>query len=237
MKQVLEANKGLAENNLVALTWGNASGIDRSTGKVAIKASGVPYRTMEMKELVVTDLDGNRDKNNLNPSTDLPTHLCLYQKFPHIGGIVHTHSTFATVWAQMGEEIPCLGTTHADYFPGPVPVTRRMTKEEITSDYEWNTGLVIAERFQDLDPDIMRAVLVYRHGVFVWGKDAAEALHNAIVLENVAKLEFLTAKAGGFTKPIESDILKKHYDRKFGKDAYYGQAKKRFADCKMKLDI
>lgn len=223
-KEVLEANKKLQSERLVVLTWGNVSGRDPETGLIVIKASGVEYSEMTEDMLVVVDIDGNIVEGNLHPSTDLPTHLVLYKNFPNVNGIVHTHSTFAVVWAQLGNNIPCYGTTHADYFPGAIPVTREMTKEEIEEAYEANTGKVIVETFQKLDPDEMRAVLVRNHGPFIWGSSASEAIHNAIVLENVAKMDLFTNIVGGYqVKEVGGALLKKHYDRKFGVDAYYGQ--------------
>lgn len=223
-KEVLEANKKLQTENLVVLTWGNVSGRDPDTGLIVIKASGVEYSEMTMDDLVVVDPEGKVIEGALNPSTDLPTHLVLYRHFQNIHGIVHTHSTYAAVWAQLGDGIPCYGTTHADYFPGAVPITREMTKDEIESAYEKNTGEVIVETFRDLNPETMRAVLVRNHGPFVWGDSASDALHNAIVLENVSKMDLFTRIAGDErSKEVSSVLLKKHYDRKFGDDAYYGQ--------------
>lgn len=223
-KEVLNANKELQTSNLVVLTWGNVSGRDSKSGLIVIKASGVEYKTMTEEDLVVVDLEGNIVEGNKHPSTDLDTHLELYKNFKNVNGIVHTHSHFAVIWAQMKEAIPCYGTTHVDYFPGPVPVTREMTKEEIEGEFERNTGKVILETFQNIDPDVMHAVLVCNHGPFVWGKSASDALHNAIVLENVAKLDYFT-KIGGEEQKlgISKTLLKRHYDRKFGENAYYGQ--------------
>lgn len=222
--EVLKANKRLQTENLVVLTWGNVSGRDPETGLIVIKASGVRYDIMIEDDLVVVDPEGNVVEGKLHPSTDLPTHLVLYRNFKNIHGIVHTHSTFAAVWAQIGAGIPCYGTTHADYFPGVIPVTRELTPDEVKADYEKSTGEVIVETFRDIDPEVMRAVLVKGHGPFVWGSSASDALHNAIVLENVAKMDLFTKMAADSgTKELGSAQLKKHYDRKFGEDAYYGQ--------------
>lgn len=222
--EVLMANKRLQTENLVVLTWGNVSGRDPDTGMIVIKASGVEYERMTEEDLVVVDPDGNIVEGDLHPSTDLPTHLVLYQNFKNIHGIVHTHSTFAAVWAQIGVGIPCYGTTHADYFPGVIPVTRELTRDEIEKNYEKSTGDVIVETFRKKDPEVMRAVLVKGHGPFVWGKSASDALHNAIVLENVAKMDLFTKMAADSeVRGLGSAQLKKHYDRKFGADAYYGQ--------------
>lgn len=222
--EVLKANKRLQTENLVVLTWGNVSGRDPETGLIVIKASGVRYDIMTEDDLVVVDPEGNVVEGKLHPSTDLPTHLVLYRNFKNIHGIVHTHSTFAAVWAQIGAGIPCYGTTHADYFPGVIPVTRELTPDEAKANYEKSTGEVIVETFRDIDPEVMRAVLVKGHGPFVWGSSASDALHNAIVLENVAKMDLFTKMAADSgTKELGSAQLKKHYDRKFGEDAYYGQ--------------
>jgi L-ribulose-5-phosphate 4-epimerase len=223
-KEVLEANLGLARNSLAILTWGNASGFDSDSGLVVIKGSGVPYEGMGVADLSVFDLDGRRVEGDTKPSTDLHTHLDLYRSFPTIRGVIHTHSPFATAWAQLGQDIPCYGTTHADYFPGSVPCTRELSAEEICGDYEGATGHAIVERFRDLDPEKMRAVLVRFHGPFVWGSSPLDALHNAIVLEYVARLEYSSrVLAGGGSPTIGPEIMQKHYERKFGADAYYGQ--------------
>lgn len=223
-EEVLLANKKLQSESLVVLTWGNVSGRDSESGLIVIKASGVEYAEMTIADLVVVDADGIRVEGNKKPSTDLATHLVLYSAFKHVNGIVHTHSAYAAVWAQSAVGIPCFGTTHADYFPGEIPVTREMTKEEIATDYEKNTGHVIVETFKELDPDIMRAVLVRCHGPFVWGDSPMDAIHNSIVLENVAKMDLFTRLMLGNSQPLVSEeLLNKHYNRKFGKDAYYGQ--------------
>lgn len=223
-QEVLNANKLLQTEKLVVLTWGNVSGRDPETGLIVIKASGVEYQNMTMDDLVVVDSQGNIVEGKLHPSTDLPTHLVLYNHFKNIHGIVHTHSTYAAIWAQMGNDIPCYGTTHADYFPGPIPVTREMTEKEIQGEYEKNTGKVIIETFQKINPDTMRAVLVRNHGPFIWGNSATDAIHNAVVLENVSKMDLFTRIAGNRdVTEVSAALLKKHFDRKFGTDAYYGQ--------------
>lgn len=222
---VLKANLSLPKYHLVTFTWGNVSGIDRETGHVVIKPSGVAYDEMEAEHLVVVDLDGNVVEGNLRPSSDTPTHLALYRAFPAIGGIVHTHSPWATSWAQAGLPIPVLGTTHADYFYGGIPCTRELTKEEITQDYEWETGKVIIETFQKngLDPAAVPGILVYNHAPFCWGKDAHQAIHHAVVLEEVAKMALQTHQLNPDVRPMSQYLLDKHYLRKHGADAYYGQ--------------
>jgi len=222
-QQVLEANLGLVRDGLVVETFGNASGIDRARGLVVIKASGVPYDTMGPSDLVVTDLDGKVVEGQLRPSSDLPTHIALYKAFPGIGGVAHTHSRHATAWAQARREIPCFGTTHADYFQGAIPVTDEMTPEEIAGDYEWNTGLVIERRFHGLDPHAMPAVLVAGHAPFSWGEDAIEAGHLAFLLEEVARLALLTVTIESAARPISGALRDKHFLRKHGPQAYYGQ--------------
>lgn len=220
------ANKKLGESGLVILTWGNVSGVDREKGVMAIKPSGVEYDQLSPESIVVLSLEtGEVVEGDLNPSSDTPTHLLLYREFETIGGIVHTHSPCATAWAQACKEIPCLGTTHADYFYGTVPLTRLLTPEEISENYELNTGKVIVECFRDrdLDPSKMPAVLVPYHGVFVWGDDPLKALENAIVLEEVAKLALYTAAINPQVKPIPQPLLDKHFFRKHGPTAYYGQ--------------
>jgi L-ribulose-5-phosphate 4-epimerase len=225
-KAVLEANLELPRQGLVVFTWGNVSGIDREKGLVVIKPSGVPYEELKMEHMVVVDLEGNPVEGNLRPSSDTPTHLVLYNKFPQIGGIVHTHSSWATVWAQAGIGIPALGTTHADYFYGEIPCTRKMTADEINKEYEAETGNVIVETFQNKNPEHMPGVLVFNHGPFTWGKNAKEAVHNAVVLEEVAKLAYNTAVLNNKIMPIDKVLLDKHFLRKHGANAYYGQKSK-----------
>lgn len=222
-RQVLEANLALPRYKMVTFTWGNVSGIDREKGLVVIKPSGVPYETMGLDDLVVVDLDGNVREGRLRPSSDTPTHLVLYKAFPGIGGIVHTHSPWATSWAQAGRAIPPFGTTHADYFYGEIPCTRPMTREEVEGHYELETGNVIAETFRDKDPLAVPGVLVHGHAPFAWGRDAEEAVHNAVVLEEVAKLALNTLLLNPEASPISQALLDKHYLRKHGKNAYYGQ--------------
>ena len=223
--EVLEANLELVRRGLVLYTFGNASGISRHDGLVVIKPSGVPYETMRAADLVIVDLEGRPVEGAQRPSSDLPTHLELYRAFPHIGGVVHTHSRAATAWAQAGREIPCLGTTHADYFQGAVPVTRPLSDEEVRSDYERNTGLVIVERFAGLDALSMPAVLVHGHGPFTWGKSAPEAAHGAVVLEEIAEMAWRASALNPAASPISSVLLDKHFRRKHGATAYYGQGK------------
>jgi L-ribulose-5-phosphate 4-epimerase len=220
---VFEANLALVKEGLVKLTWGNASGIDRVQGLVVIKPSGISYDEMTPEDMVVLDLEGNLINSKWKPSSDTATHLILYKAFPAIGSIVHTHSEWATSWAQACLEIPCLGTTHADHFYGPVPCTRLLTPTEIQGEYERATGEVIAERFRNIDPLAVPAVLVAEHGPFCWGKSPAEALKHAIILEEVAKMAFRTVLLGK-PYPVQNAILEKHYQRKHGPGAYYGQA-------------
>ena len=224
--EVLKANLALPTYKLVTFTWGNVSGIDREKGLVVIKPSGVSYNEMTAEHLAVVDLDGKQVEGTLRPSSDTPTHLVLYRAFADIGGIVHTHSHWCTSWAQAGCGIPALGTTHADYFYGEVPCTRMLTKEEIQGEYEKVTGLVIKETFQEKDPDATPAVLVHSHGPFVWGGDPMDAVHNAVVLEEIACMNFHTLLLEPGISPIEQELLDKHYLRKHGADAYYGQKKK-----------
>lgn len=221
-EEVCKANLDLVEHGLVIFTWGNVSGIDRKAGLVVIKPSGVSYDVMKPSDMVVLDLNGNKVEGNLKPSSDAATHLVLYRNFLNIGGIVHTHSEWATSWAQAGKGIPAVGTTHADYFYGEIPCTRKMTSEEIRGEYELETGNVIIERFQVLDPDMIPGVLVNNHAPFSWGKDADEAVHNAVVLEEVAKMTFRSFQLNPETK-MDQVLLDKHFLRKHGKDAYYGQ--------------
>ena len=221
---VYEANMELPQRGLVTYTWGNASGIDRKKGLFVIKPSGVPYEKMKPSHLVVMDLEGNKVEGELNPSSDMPTHLELYKTFEKIGGIVHTYSPWATSWAQAGRGIPCYGTTHADYFYGTIPCARSLTKGEIEEAYEKNTGKVIIETFKDQDPTYVPGVLCTNHGPFTWGKDAAEAVYNSVVLEEVAKMAYRTEflKEGGNLAP--QYLKDKHFFRKHGENAYYGQA-------------
>lgn len=219
----MEANLDLPKYGLVTFTWGNVSGIDRDRGLVVIKPSGVPYDKLKLEDLVVVDLQGNVVEGSLRPSSDTPTHLVLYQSFPHIGGVVHTHSPWATIWAQAGRGIPALGTTHADYFYGEVPCTREMTEAEIQGAYELETGNVIVERFQHLDPLQMPGVLVHSHAPFTWGKDPHEAVHNAVVLEEVAKMGYHTKALNAQIPAMDSALLDRHFLRKHGANAYYGQ--------------
>jgi L-ribulose-5-phosphate 4-epimerase len=222
-EQVLDANLELVRKGLVLYTFGNASGIDRERELIAIKPSGVDYEQLSHEDLVIVDLNGKIVEGSLNPSSDVKTHLLLYREFPAIGGVVHTHSEFATSWAQAGRAIPCYGTTHADYFHGEVPVTRPLTDEEIEADYELNTGVVIAARFSHLDPLAVPGVLVASHAPFAWGKTAAAAAYNAVVLEYVAKLAFRTVLIEREAAKVSSRLLRKHYERKHGPKATYGQ--------------
>ncbi|NLJ84540.1 MAG: L-ribulose-5-phosphate 4-epimerase [Halanaerobiaceae bacterium] len=223
-ENVLEANLELQRRNLVIYTWGNVSGIDRERGLVVIKPSGVPYAELTADKMVVLDLDGNKVEGDLNPSSDTATHLELYRNFPEIGGVVHTHSVHATAWAQAGRDIPCLGTTHADYFYGAIPCTRMMTIEEVEQDYERNTGKLIVETFKDKDYRHTPGVLVAGHGPFTWGKDPANAVHNSVVLEELARMAFHSISINPFIQELPDYILNKHFNRKHGKDAYYGQS-------------
>lgn len=220
---VLEANLQLPQYRLVTFTWGNVSGIDRERGLVVIKPSGVAYDKLTVDDMVVVNLDGEVIEGHLKPSSDTPTHVWLYKQFLGIGGIVHTHSTWATTWAQAGKGIPALGTTHADYFYGEIPCTRPMTNKEIQGAYELETGKVITETFRFLDPLQMPGVLVHGHGPFAWGKDPANAVHNAVVLEEVAKMAARTFMLNPNVQPISQSLLDRHYLRKHGVNAYYGQ--------------
>ncbi len=221
---VLQANLALPRYGLVTFTWGNVSGIDRDRGLIVIKPSGVEYDKLKLEDLVVLDLDGNRVEGTLNPSSDTATHLVLYRAFPKAGGIVHTHSSWATSWAQAGKAIPALGTTHGDYFYGDIPCTRKMTAAEINGEYEKETGHVIVETFKGMDPASIPAVLVQDRGPFSWGKNAFDAVLNAVVREEVAKMAYRTrALENGSPKPMDDVLLDKHFLRKHGANAYYGQ--------------
>jgi L-ribulose-5-phosphate 4-epimerase len=225
--EVLEANLEIVRRGLVLYTFGNASGIDRETGLVAIKPSGVPYETMKPADLVITDLHGKIVEGDLRPSSDLATHLLLYREFAEIGGVVHTHSEYATAWAQAGKEIPAYGTTHADYFYGPVPLTEELTDEEVGGDYVLNTGHAILRRFRDpsgpLDPQAVPGVLVRGHAPFAWGKTAIDAAHNAVVLEAIARMGYYTATLNAACEGVSQALLDRHYFRKHGAKATYGQ--------------
>ena len=227
-EKVLKANLDLVKNKLVLFTWGNVSEIDRKSGLVVIKPSGVSYDDMTAEDLVVVDLEGNIVEGKLRPSSDTPTHLEFYKAFPNIGGVTHTHSTFATAWAQAGRSIPFYGTTHADYFYGDIPCARSLTKEEIEGEYEKNTGLAIIEKFRDdrLNPAEVPGVLIKSHGVFAFGKDADGSVYNATVIEEVAKMAFLTEQINPTVQRADKFMMDKHYLRKHGKNAYYGQTKK-----------
>ena len=230
-QRVFEANLKLVEYNLVVLTWGNVSAIDRESGLVVIKPSGVPYSTMTADDMVVMDLDGNRVEGSLNPSSDTPTHLELYRRFEDIGGIVHTHSPWACAWAQAGRDIPAYGTTHADFADCAVPCTRGLSRDEVYGEYELNTGKVIVEEFEKrgLTAKECPAVLIHRHGPFTWGKDEVKAVENALILEEISKMALRTESVAAFSESsdigIEDYLLDKHYQRKHGKNAYYGQGK------------
>ena len=224
-RQVYEANMLLPKYGLVTFTWGNVSAIDRESGLFVIKPSGVEYESMKPEDMVVMDLNGNRVEGKLRPSSDTPPHLELYKAFPEIGGIVHTHSSYATSWAQAGRSIPCYGTTHADYIYGEVPCVRCLTKEEIDEAYETNTGKLIVSEFKRSKKEIMAvpAVLCKNHGPFTWGKDAKDAVHNAVVLEEVAKMAYRTESINSKVEPAPQELQDKHYYRKHGAGAYYGQ--------------
>ena len=227
-EEVYKANLELPAKGLVLFTWGNVSAIDREKGLVVIKPSGVEYDKLKAEDMVVVDLDGKVVEGNLNPSSDTPTHVELYKKFPEIGGIVHTHSTNATIWAQSGRDIPAYGTTHGDYFYGPVPCTRKMTPEEIAGEYEKETGTVIIETFEkrNINPEYIPGVLVNSHGPFTWGKTPDKAVYNSVVLEEVAKMAMFTEMVNKDIKPMQQELLDKHFLRKHGANAYYGQKKK-----------
>ncbi|MGX9755871.1 L-ribulose-5-phosphate 4-epimerase [Clostridioides difficile] len=221
-EEVLKANLELPKKGLITYTWGNVSGIDREKGLVVIKPSGVEYDNMTVEDMVVVDLNGNIVDGKLRPSSDTPTHLVLYKEFEELGGIVHTHSSWATTWAQIGKSIPACGTTHADYFYGSIPCTRKMTREEISSEYERETGNVIVEEFMGKNPIHCPGVIVNDHGPFTWGKNAKEAVHNAVVLEEVAKMAYYTELMSP-ENTMDRVLMNKHFSRKHGKNAYYGQ--------------
>lgn len=233
-EKVFQANLDLVKHNLVIFTWGNVSAIDREKGLVVIKPSGVSYANMKASDMVVVDLQtGKVVEGDLNPSSDTPTHLVLYRGFPEIGGVVHTHSTYATAWAQAGRDIPNIGTTHADYFHDDIPCTRNMKKSEVFGEYEKETGNVIVERFKGINPNDTPAVLVRNHGPFTWGTDADNAVHNAVVLEEVAKMAFISSTLHLNTLDVIDHVpsmnkllIEKHYSRKHGPNAYYGQRKR-----------
>ncbi|MEY8355337.1 L-ribulose-5-phosphate 4-epimerase [Lachnospiraceae bacterium 54-53] len=224
-RQVFEANMELPRRGLITYTWGNVSGIDRKKGLFVIKPSGVDYEKLTPGDMVVMDLDGNKVEGELNPSSDTATHLELYKAFEGIGGIVHTHSPMATAWAQAGRALPCYGTTHADYFYGEIPCARNLTEEEIEEGYEKNTGLVIIETFKGVDPIHVPAVLCKNHGPFTWGTDAANAVHNAVVLEEIARMNLMTELLNPQVAPAPQCMQDKHFMRKHGPNAYYGQNK------------
>ena len=221
--EVYQANQEIVKQGLVVFTFGNASGFDRASGLIVIKPSGVPYATLTPADLVITDLEGKAVEGGLRPSSDLPTHIALYQAFDGVNGVVHTHSRYATAWAQAGLEIPCLGTTHADYFHGPIPVTPSMQTDEIESQYEWNTGQVIIQRFRNLNPLTTPAVLVASHAPFCWGTSPADAAHTAVVVEELARLAHLTFSIRSEVPAISQSLHDKHFLRKHGPAAYYGQ--------------
>jgi L-ribulose-5-phosphate 4-epimerase len=224
-QKVYEANVELPRRGLVTYTWGNVSGIDREAGLFVIKPSGVEYEDLRPEDLVVMDLDGNKVEGSMNPSSDTKTHLVLYRSFPEIGGIVHTHSPYAVGWAQAGKDIPAFGTTHADYFYGPIPCARHLTQEELDEDYELNTGKIIVETFRErgIAPVSVPGVICRSHGPFTWGKDAAQAVYHAVVLEEVAKMALFTRMVEPMADAAPQRYLDKHYMRKHGPNAYYGQ--------------
>jgi L-ribulose-5-phosphate 4-epimerase len=226
-EEVLEANLELVRRGLVLYTFGNASGISRDRDLVVIKPSGVPYEQMKPEHLVVTDLEGKIVEGDLRPSSDLATHLVLYEAFPEIGGVTHTHSEYATAWAQARKPIPCFGTTHADYFHGTVPVTAVMKDKEIASEYEKNTGHAIVRAFRKVGYAVVPAVLVANHGPFAWGPDPGAAAHNAVILEAVARMAYFTITINKGAEPVGGGLHAKHYLRKHGSSAYYGQAKEK----------
>lgn len=222
-QQVFDANMDLPRHGLVTFTWGNVSAIDRERGVIAIKPSGVAYEVMKADDMVVVDFEGNIVEGQYRPSSDTATHLELYRRYSELGGIVHTHSTHATAWAQAGLPIPAMGTTHADYFFGNIPCTRGLTKEEVEGEYERNTGKAIIETLDDNNPLHTPGIVVYQHGTFAWGKNAADAVHNAVVLEEVARMAWIARGINPGLKPIDDYLMNKHFMRKHGPDAYYGQ--------------
>jgi L-ribulose-5-phosphate 4-epimerase len=222
-QQVYEANMALPAQGLVTYTWGNVSGIDRERGVVVIKPSGIPYEQMQAADMVVVDLAGKVLEGRFRPSSDTSTHLVLYRRYPQLGGIVHTHSTHATAWAQAGRAIPALGTTHADYFAGDIPCSRGLTEQEVAQDYELETGHVIVETLGEHDPMHTPGIVVYQHGPFSWGASPEEAVHNAVVLEEVARMAWISCSLNPALRHIDAHLLEKHFSRKHGPNAYYGQ--------------
>ena len=221
-EKVFRANLEIVQHGLVIFTWGNVSAIDRELNLIVIKPSGVSYDDMKAEHMVVVDLEGNIVEGDLKPSSDTATHIELYKAFPNIGGIVHTHSTYATAWAQAGCDIPNIGTTHADYFSESIPCTRDMTQQEVEGEYEKETGTVIIEKFNEINPDFVPGVIVKNHGPFSWGKDAHDAVHNAVVMEQVAKMAFIAYSVNP-DLTMNEHLIKKHFYRKHGPNAYYGQ--------------
>ena len=224
-QKVLEANKDLVKYNLATLTWGNVSGIDRKKNLVVIKPSGIDYNKLKIENMIVVDLDGKVVEGKLRPSSDTPTHLELYKNFQNIGGITHSHSMYATIFAQACTEIPCYGTTHADHFYNSIPVTRFLTEKEVLENYELNTGKIIVERFQELDPDATPGVLLAGHAPFTWGKTPAESVRNNLIMESIAQMAYSSKQVNPDLKTLPDYIINKHYMRKHGPDAYYGQKK------------
>lgn len=222
-QQVFEANMALPRHGLVTFTWGNVSGIDRERQCIAIKPSGVAYETMSADDMVIVDMNGVVIEGKYRPSSDTATHLALYKKYPELGGVVHTHSTHATAWAQAGLSIPALGTTHADYFFGDIPCSRPLTCEEVQGEYELNTGKVIIETLGEINPLRTPGIVVYQHGPFAWGKNVEDAVHNAVVMEEVARMAWIAREINPQLKPIDSYLMNKHFQRKHGANAYYGQ--------------